>query len=71
MEKEFSLKFAFFEKEHTWFAYRSISDISLEPSKPCVNSFAWPAASSEYNYWDLKVTARSFLYRQVTIKTVC
>lgn len=53
------------ERDHAFFSLRSIDHISIEPTTPSCNPLLRPTATSLYNYWDINVTGRSFLYRQV------
>lgn len=53
------------ERDHPTFSLRSISHISIEPAQPACNQFHQSIASGCYDYWNINVTGRSFLYRQV------
>lgn len=53
------------ERDHPSFSVRSISDISIEAAQPACHQFHQSIASEYYDYWNINVTGRSFLYRQV------
>lgn len=56
------------ERDHAFFCMRSIRDISINPSEPVCTKVAKICAESKYNYWDIEITGKSFLYRQVCSK---
>lgn len=53
------------DRDHAFFSLRSISHISIEPARPTCNALHTARATETYDYWDITVTGRSFLYRQV------
>lgn len=55
-------------RDHAFFTMRNIKDISITPSEAVCTKVAKDCAESKYNYWNIEVTGRSFLYRQVCSK---
>lgn len=53
------------DRDHAFFSLRTISDIRIEPALPACNALHTIRATDVYDYWDITVTGRSFLYRQV------
>lgn len=47
------------------FTWRNIDEISISPGLPNVTQFSDEKAKSLYNYWDINIKGRSFLYKQV------
>lgn len=54
------------ERDHAFFTMRNISDISISSSEAVCTTFAKDCAQTKYNYWNIEITGRSFLYRQVS-----
>lgn len=44
---------------------RDIESITIEPGESCGNICTKPLADDSYNYYNIRVTSRSFLYQQV------
>lgn len=53
------------ERDHPFFPLRSISAISIEPAAPSCHQLSQSEATATYDYWDIRISGRSFLYRQV------
>lgn len=53
------------DRDHAFFPLRSISHISIDPATPTCHQHSQPQASATYDYWDIRISGRSFLYRQV------
>lgn len=47
------------------FTWRRIDEIRIIPGKPIVTQFSEEKTKSLYNYWDIEIMGRSFLYKQV------
>ncbi|XP_055911492.1 tRNA pseudouridine synthase-like 1 [Eupeodes corollae] len=52
-------------KKGPMFSIRSISDIKVYPGRSLAVHLDADKAESLYNYWDLEISGRSFLYKQV------
>lgn len=52
-------------QDHPNFAVRRISSIELRPSICSVLPCNTTRASKDFHYWELELTGKSFLYRQV------
>ena len=53
------------------FAKRSIDCITIEKGRPMSTSYNNEIASKIYDYWDIKIKGKSFLYRQVRRMVGC
>lgn len=47
------------------FTWRRIDEIRLSPGQSIVTQFSKEKTKSLYNYWDIEIKGRSFLYKQV------
>lgn len=52
-------------RDHPMFTVRHISEIHIKPGRPACTGPNAELAQDKYNYWDIEVTGRSFLYKQV------
>lgn len=48
------------------FPIRKIESFTIEQGKPCVTSINKSRCENDYDYWNLKFTGTSFVYRQVS-----
>lgn len=53
------------ERDHAFFTMRRIDAISIEPAAAVTTTLAKQCAEQAYDYWNIEITGRSFLYRQV------
>lgn len=52
-------------QDHASFTRRSISHISIDAAQPVCNPSNAERANSIYDFWNISMTGRSFVYRQV------
>lgn len=60
-----SFHFPFTPQDHAFFALRVIDSIKISEGASICNVFTKPLADENYNFYDLRVSGRSFLNRQV------
>jgi len=49
------------------FSWRTISDLEITPGVPSCTTINNEKSLQMYNYWDIKINGKSFLYRQVNL----
>lgn len=59
------LFFVLIQQKQPSFARRKIHSLIIEPGKPCVTSYNLPICEQLYQYWNIRICAKSFVYRQV------
>lgn len=51
------------------FAVRKVKSLTIEEGEPaCMTSERQSIAADTYQYWNIRIQGRSFLYRQVSIR---
>lgn len=53
------------KEKHCMYTIRRLTSVSIKPTQSCASSFNFKTASDHYNYYDIEVAGKSFLYRQV------
>ncbi|KAI8039362.1 tRNA pseudouridine synthase-like 1 [Drosophila gunungcola] len=52
-------------RDHPMFTVRKIEEINIHPGKPLALAANATLATETYDYWDIEIKAKSFLYKQV------
>lgn len=52
-------------RDHPMFTVRRIDEINIRPGKSSAIASNGPLSENLYNYWDIEIKAKSFLYKQV------